>query len=113
MTTVPLRTVPVKYDPSYSCFGIVDGPVERPQHPNQQRGLNLYVKVINNVTGEECLKKLYRNKTGLHFKHTGYPPTYIDRCTARGHFIPYQFFPEGSILFCPELSALNNEEIGT
>lgn len=85
-----LRSIPAKYDPAYPVFGLVEGPVEHEQHPNQQKGLDLYVTVINFDTGERCFKKLYENKRGLHFKHTGYSPMYLDDFTADATVYPFQ-----------------------
>lgn len=82
--------IPVKYDPNYPAFGLAAGPVERAQHPNQQMGLDLYVTVINFATGESCFKKLYENKHGLHFKHTGYRPTYLANMVADGIVHPFR-----------------------
>ena len=51
-------------------FGVLEDPKSHKQHPNQQNGLDLYIKLINFESGEVCLKKLYQNKKGLHFKHS-------------------------------------------
>lgn len=80
----------VKYDPNYPHFGLKDGPEPHPQHPNQQRGLDLYVRVVNFDTGEVCYKKLYENKLGLHFKHTGYTPIYLQDLTDTLEVVPFQ-----------------------
>lgn len=85
-----IERVEVKYDPSYPSFGLVEGPMAHKQHPNQQAGLDLYVRVINFDTGETCFKKLYENKRGLHFKHTGYSPMYLDDFTDDATVIPFQ-----------------------
>ena len=85
-----LEKISVKYDPHYPHFGLQDGPMEHKQHPNQRAGLDLYVRVINFETGETCFKKLYENKSGLHFKHTGYSPTYLDQMTADAVVYPFQ-----------------------
>ena len=85
-----LKTVKIKYDPDYPSFGLVGEPHEHEQHINQRRGLDLYVHVVNLVTGESCHKKLYRNTKGLHFKHTGYSPTYIADMTSEAEFVPHQ-----------------------
>jgi len=87
-----MKKVNVKFDPAYPVFGIIDGPVDHKQHPNQQAGLDLYVRVVNFQTGEVCFKKLYKNATGLHFKHTGYSPMYIADFTRDGYFVPFQVF---------------------
>lgn len=85
-----LRTVTVAYDPRYAHFGLIGEPEPHKQHCNQQGGLDLYVRVINFDTGEECHKKLYLNKTGLHFKHTGYSPMYLKDMTATATVYPFQ-----------------------
>lgn len=88
--TSDVRTIKVKYDPNYPVFGLVGEPHDHKQHPNQQRGLDRYVSVINFDTGEECHKKLYENKLGLHFKHTGYSTMYLSDFTAEGEVVPFQ-----------------------
>jgi len=80
------------YDPKYPMFGLLGEPFAHRQHPNQQGGLDVYVKVINFDTGERCVKKLYKNTRGLHFKHTGYSPMYLADFTAAGTFLPFQVF---------------------
>lgn len=90
MDYLTTETITVTYDPNYPYFGLVSGPVEHKQHPNQQSGLDQYVHVINLQTGEPCFKKLYENKTGLHFKHTGYSSMYLKNFTETGSVIPFQ-----------------------
>lgn len=85
-----IERVEVKYDPNYPAFGLYDGPMPHKQHPNQQAGLDRYVRVINFDTGESCFKKLYENRRGLHFKHTGYSPMYLADFTADATVIPFQ-----------------------
>jgi len=85
-----LKTIVVTYDPSYPVFGLVGEPKPHERHPNQRKGLDLYVRVVNFDTGETCFKKLYEGKRGLHFKHTGYSPMYLADFTARGTVIPFQ-----------------------
>lgn len=85
-----LVRVPVKYDPNYPKFGLIDGPTPHKQHPNQRAGLDLYVRVVNFDTGETCFKKLYDGKRGLHFKHTGYSPMYLCDFVQDGTVIPFQ-----------------------
>lgn len=85
-----MKIIDVKYDKSYPYFGLVGEPRQHRQHPNQQKGLDLYVTVVNFSTGEMCFKKLYENKTGLHFKHTGYSPMYLDSFTSDAKVIPFQ-----------------------
>lgn len=88
--------IAVKYDPNYPYFGLVEGPVEHEQHPNQRKGLDLYVRVVNFDTGENCFKKLYENSRGLHFKHTGYSSMYLKDFVADGRVVPFQVFLGGS-----------------
>lgn len=71
-------------------FALIDGPFDKKQHQNQQKGLDVYVRVLNMDSGEECVKKLYENKKGLHFKHSGYPPSYLSEMTIGVIYIPYQ-----------------------
>lgn len=80
----------VKIDTRYPHFGLIGEPKPHKQHPNQQNGLDLYVDVVNLDTGEKCFKKLYRNTKGLHFKHTGYSPTYLDDMTGEATVYPFQ-----------------------
>lgn len=84
------QTYEVKYDPEYPVFGLLGIPHEHKQHPNEQAGLDLYVHVVNFNTGERCHKKLYRNGSGLHFKHTGYSPMYLEAFTASAMVCPFQ-----------------------
>lgn len=85
-----MESISVKIDPNYPHFGMVGEPEPHKQHCNQQRGLDIYVKVINLDTGEECHKKLYQNSKGLHFKHTGYSPTYLSNMTGDAVVYPFQ-----------------------
>lgn len=85
-----VKRIEVKYDPDYAVFGMVGEPHPHKQHPNQQAGLDEYVRVINFDTGEQCHKKLYRNARGLHFKHTGYSPMYLADFTGTAEVIPFQ-----------------------
>ena len=101
-----MDSFPVTFDPSYPHFGLVDGPTPHEQHPNQQKGLDLYVRVINFDTGETCFKKLYENKRGLHFKHTGYGSMYLDDFTERATVIPFQ------VQFSAALSAIGDVDHG-
>lgn len=80
----------VTYDPSYPTFGLIGEPHAHKQHQNQQAGLDLYVHVVNFDTGERCHKKLYENGRGLHFKHTGYSPMYLEDFTAGAVVTPFQ-----------------------
>ena len=90
-----IKKIEVRFDPNYKRFGLVGEPQSRKQHPNQQKGLDLYVDVINFDSGEWCFKKLYENKRGLHFKHTGYSPMYLDDFTEKATVIPFQvIFPK-------------------
>ena len=94
---VDLQSVEVRIDPNYPHFGLVGVPQPHRQHTNQQRGLDLYVTVFNLDTGERCFKKLYENRQGLHFKHTGYSPMYLNDFTERAVVYPFQVVrqPEG------------------
>lgn len=83
----------VKYDENYPYFGLKGAPTPYPQHSNQRKGLDLYVSVVNFSTGEWCWKKLYENKRGLHFKHTGFSPMYLDSFTSEAVVMPFQWFP--------------------
>lgn len=85
-----MESYKVNIDPNYPHFGLEDAPVKHSQHPNQQKGLDLYVRVTHFETGERCFKKLYENKTGIYFKHTGYSPMYIRNFTAEATVVPFQ-----------------------
>lgn len=85
-----LTFVMVKIDPNYTHFGLMGPPEPHRQHTNQQNGLDLYVHVFNLDTGEPCFKKLYTNTRGLHFKHTGYSPMYLDDFTEDAKVYPFQ-----------------------
>lgn len=95
MDELMIERIKVKCDPAYPAFGIVDGPKPHKQHPNQQSGLDLYVRVINFDSGELCFKKLYENAKGLHFKHAGYSPMYLADFVADGFYVPFQVFAPG------------------
>ena len=69
-------------------FGILDKPFDHKQHPNQQGGLDKYIRVINFDSGEECLNKLYENTKGLHFKQRG--THYLSEFTKEAIYIPFQ-----------------------
>lgn len=84
------KTYRVKYDPNYPCFGLIGDPHPHKQHQNQQAGLDIYVHVVNFDTGETCHKKLYENRSGLHFKHTGYSPMYLHNFVADAEVCPFQ-----------------------
>ncbi len=75
-------------------FGIVDDPVDHQQHPNQQEGLDRYIKVVNFQTGVVCFKKLYQNTKGLYFKHTGYSPMYLNEFSKKVKWVPFQILYE-------------------
>lgn len=85
-----MEAIDARFDPNYRHFGLVGDPTPHEQHPNQRKGLDLYVTVINFDTGERCFKKLYEGKRGLHFKHTGYSPMYLSDFTHRCTVIPFQ-----------------------
>jgi hypothetical protein len=94
-TETTLERIEVAYNPDNPCFGLYGKPFPMKQHPNQQCGLDVYVKVINFETGEWCQKKLYKNDKGLHFKHTGYSPMYIDDFIEKASVVPFQVFLKG------------------
>ena len=54
------------------------------------------VKVLNEATGEECYKKIYENKKGKHFKHSGMrfegcpSVMYLDDFTQDVTYVPFQ-----------------------
>lgn len=84
-----IYTKRVKVDPNIN-FAILEDPVPHKQHSNQQKGLDLYITVLNIDTGETCFKKLYENTKGLYFKHTGYSPMYLKSFTKERVYVPYQ-----------------------
>lgn len=81
----PIKQTKVK---SNGSFGLLAGPVKHKQHPNQQDGLDLYVKVINFDTGRECFVKLYENSKGLYFKQNG--THYLDDFLEDAIYVPFQ-----------------------
>ena len=90
MSDKQIDQICVKYSLSCPHFGLVGEPEPHRQHPNQRKGLDIYVNVINFDTGEHCFKKLYENSKGLHFKHTGYASMYLADFTATARVIPFQ-----------------------
>lgn len=56
-----------------------------------QNSSNMYIDVINMSTGEKCVKKLYKNTKGLHFKHKGFKPSYLSDFDKFTNYIPLQF----------------------
>lgn len=66
-----IKTIQKTQLKSNGLFSMVKGPYEKEQHPNQQGGLDLYVDVIDEITGNLNQVKLYENKKGLHFKKNG------------------------------------------
>lgn len=73
---------------SNGSFGLLEGLVEHKQHPNQQEGLDLYVKVVNFWTRRECFVKLYENSKGLYFKQEG--THYLNDFTEEVVYVPFQ-----------------------
>lgn len=73
---------------SNGSFSLVKGPYEKKQHPNQQNGLDLYVDVIDECTGNLNTVKLYENKKGLHFKKDG--SHYLSDFTQDVVHVPFQ-----------------------
>jgi len=72
-------------------FGILEDPKPHKQHPNQQEGLDLYIRVVNFRTGAVCFKKIYKNKKGLHFKHS--MVHYLKEFVHEAIYIPFQIHP--------------------
>lgn len=75
---------------SNGAFSIVKEPYEKQQHPNQQCGLNLYVDVLDHITGQVNSLKLYQNSRGLHFKKGS--PQYLSDFEAVAVYVPYQIY---------------------
>ena len=73
---------------SNGYFSIQKSPYSRKQHPNQQGGLDLYVDVIDECTGNLNQVKLYENKNGLHFKKNG--THYLDEFDTDVEVVPFQ-----------------------
>lgn len=73
---------------SNGYFSIKKMPYSKKQHPNQQGGLDLYVDVIDEITGNLNQVKLYENKKGLHFKKNG--SHYLDEFVIDVEVIPFQ-----------------------
>ena len=74
MTQLPLKyleSLTVYKLLSNGSYSLVDGPFEQKQHPNQQNGLDLYVKILDHTTDNINIVKLYENKNGLFFKKKG------------------------------------------
>lgn len=90
-------------------FGILKEPYEHKQHCNEQRGLDLYVELVNFETGEICHKKLYRNTKGLHFKHSSRYGSggsfYIEEMTTKVLYVPFQ-----TIKNCEEINLADENE---
>lgn len=76
-------------------FGLIKGPYEKKQHPNQQGGLDQYVDVINYYSGRVCSVKLYQNTLGLHFKMDG--TQYLDEFTDDAIYVPFQILHDGKL----------------
>lgn len=85
-----IESYEVLIDPKYPHFGLRGEPTPHRQHPNQTKGLDLYVSVINFDTHELCWKKLYENTKGRYFKHTGYSSMYIHNFTESCTVVPFQ-----------------------
>jgi hypothetical protein len=80
---------------SNGSFGMLEDMMPHNQHPNQQEGLDLYVRVLNLVSGEDCHKKLYEGRGGrLYFKHKGYSNMYMDSFDQEVTYVPYQIIYE-------------------
>lgn len=88
--TENLESYKCRYNKNYPYFGIIGEPFDRKQHPNQQKGLDIYVRCVNFDTGEICMKKLYENTKGIYFKHTGYSSMYISEFNDECLVFPFQ-----------------------
>ena len=73
---------------SNGYFSIKKAPYSKEQHPNQQGGLDMYVDVIDESTGNLNQVKLYENKKGLHFKKNG--SHYLDEFVIGVVVVPFQ-----------------------
>lgn len=73
---------------SNGSFSMIREPYDKKQHPNQQSGLDCYVDVLDEATGNINSVKLYENKRGLHFKKGG--THYLDDFTKDNVYVPYQ-----------------------
>lgn len=73
---------------SNGYFSIVKNIYAKNQHPNQQRGLDKYIDVLDHGTGNVNIVKLYENKKGLHFKKHG--TWYLSEFTKNYLYLPYQ-----------------------
>lgn len=73
---------------SNGSFSLVKGPYSRKQHPNQQGGLDLYVDVLDECTGNFNSIKLHENKKGLHFFRHG--THYLSEFTQDVVHVPFQ-----------------------
>ena len=72
-----------------ASFGLIQEPFSKPQHPNQQEGLDLYVVVVDFTTHEENEVKLYETSKGLYFKKNG-KRFYLADFTSHVAWIPSQ-----------------------
>lgn len=64
-------------------FGVLEYPFNSKHHYNNEYG---YIKLVNFETGEICIKKVYNNTKGLHFKHS--PSGWGSQKAAKGtHYI--------------------------
>lgn len=81
---------PIKFEvvKSNGSFSIIKGPYSRKQHSNQQKGLDLYVDVLDHSTGHINRVKLYSNTKGLHFKKYG--SHYLDEFDTDYAYVPFQ-----------------------
>ena len=73
---------------SNGYFSIKKMPYAKNQHPNQQGGLDMYIDVIDEYTGNLNSVKLYENSKGLHFKKNG--SHYLSEFTIDVQVIPFQ-----------------------
>lgn len=71
-------------------FSILDDPYDKKQDPNQQKGLDIYVGVLDHSTGEINHVKLYENTKGRFFKKRG--NHYLSDFTEVYIYSPLQIF---------------------
>lgn len=76
--------------PTNGLFALVKQPYGKAQHPNQQCGLDIYVDVIDLVTGNKNSLKLYDGVRGRYFKKNG--THYLSDFTKTVTVVPYQYY---------------------
>lgn len=80
---------------SNGLFSIIKEPYDKKQHPNQQAGLDKYVDVLNEYTGNVNSVKLYENRKGFHFKADG-STHYLSEFTENVLHVPFQIIRNNS-----------------